>query len=301
MEKSREWHLARSTGIGGSDVAAILGLSKWSTALEVYLSKRGESQPTEDNKAMQWGRYLEPVIRQAYSDATGNEVRIPETMLRHPKHDFMIANLDGVIADRTGRIFEAKTARSSEGWGEPGTDQVPEAYLLQVQHYMEVTAIPVADIAVLIGGSDFRIYEVEADRELQEMIIAAEAEFWSRVQAGNPPDPVSFADVQAKWGRASKSALVMADDPVKEAVLQLQALRLQRAQYDEQEEMLKAFVMKAMGEADTLVDERGSTLCTWKAAKPAQRFDAAKFKVAHPDLYYQFAHTGNVSRRFLLK
>lgn len=298
-----QWLQDRRTGVGGSDVAAILGLSKWRTPLEVYQDKRGESAPTPDNEAMKWGRYLEPAVRQAYADATGREVRVPQTMLRHPLYEHMVANLDGVAdgADGTPRIFEAKTARSADGWGEPGTDQVPMAYGLQVQHYMEVTGVLVADVAVLIAGSDFRVYEVPADRELQDMLIDAEAEFWERVKRGDPPEPVSYADVQARWGRASRADLVMADDDVRAAVLQLHALRAQRAQHEYQEEALRAIVMKAMGECDTLVDSTGATLCTWKAAKPAQRFDAAAFKTSHPDLHAQFTKAGESSRRFLLK
>src|SRR5574343_314525 len=118
---------ARSTGIGGSDVAAILGLSKFKTPLAVYQEKRGELSPQPDNDAMRWGRYLEPVVRQAYDDATGYEVRVPTSMLRHPHHDFAVANIDGFVEDRTGRIFDAKTARTADGWGDAGSDQVPQA------------------------------------------------------------------------------------------------------------------------------------------------------------------------------
>ncbi|MGH8029807.1 MAG: YqaJ viral recombinase family protein, partial [Arenimonas sp.] len=198
--KPREEFLAnRRRGIGGSDVAAILGLSPWRTALDVYHDKRGESPEQPDNEAMAWGRALEPVIRQEYANRTGRQILVPEHQVVHPEHDFMIANLDGITTD--DRVFEAKTARAGTGWGEPGTDQVPQPYLLQVQHYLAVMRYDVADIAVLIGGSDFRIYEVPADPELQAMMIEAEAEFWQRVLAGNPPDPVSYADALQRYGQ----------------------------------------------------------------------------------------------------
>lgn len=295
------WLAQRSTGIGGSDVAAVLGLSKWRTPLQVYQEKRGELGPSPDNEAMRWGRYLEPAVRQAYADQTGNEVMIPAAMLRHPRHDFMVANIDGFVQDRAGRIFEAKTARTAEGWGEPGSDQIPQAYLLQVQHYMEVTALPVADVAVLIGGADFRVYTVEADHELQEMLIDAEAEFWQRVQRGDPPEPVTVADAVARWGRSSTADLVMADAEVLQAIQTMRAARESIAAAEAIEETAKAIVLRALGERDTLVDPAGRTIATWKAAKPAQRFDVAGFRQLHPDLYAQFAAVGEPSRRFLLK
>lgn len=298
-----EWLTARRTGIGGSDVAAVLGLSPWRTPLDVYLDKRGEGVDQPDNDAMRWGRYLEPAVRQAYADQTGHEVRVLDQMVRHPAHEFMVANLDGFVAPRDAikRIFEAKTARTADGWGEPGSDQIPQPYLLQVQHYMEVTGFAVADVAVLIGGSDFRIYEVPEDRELQQMLVDAEADFWRRVQAGEPPEPVTVADAVARWGRTSKYDLVMADGETIAAVARIRALRAQIASLEAQEDQARAVVMRALGECDTLVDASGKTIATWKASAAPQRFDAAAFKAAHPELAAQFTKAGEPNRRFLLK
>lgn len=298
-----EWLEARRTGIGGSDVAPILGLSKWATPLSVYMQKRGELGEQPENDAMRWGRYLEPVVRQAYADATGNEVRVLPDMIRHPVHDFMLANLDGFVSPVDGprRVFEAKTARTADGWGEPGSDQIPQPYLLQVQHYLAVTGFVVADVAVLIGGSDFRIYEVPEDRELQEMLVDAEADFWARVQRGDPPEPVTTADAIARWGRSSRSDLVMADETALQALQTIRAARESIKQAEAIEDAAKAIVMRALGEADTLVDGAGKTLCTWKASAAPQRLDTAGLKASHPSLYEQFLKAGEPSRRFLLK
>lgn len=297
------WLAERRTGIGGSDVAAILGLSKWRTPLDVYLDKRGEGVDQPDNDAMRWGRYLEPAVRQAYADQTGHEVRVLDQMVRHPAHEFMVANLDGFVAPRDAikRIFEAKTARTADGWGEPGSDQIPQPYLLQVQHYMEVTGFAVADVAVLIGGSDFRIYEVPADPELQEMIVDAAADFWSRVQRGDPPEPVTVSDAVARWGRTSKSDIVMADGETIAAVDRIRALRAQIASLEAQEDQARAVVMRALGECDTLVDGAGKTIATWKAQAGTKRFDAAAFRAAHPALAAEFTKAGEPGRRFLLR
>lgn len=294
-----QWLKDRQSGIGGSDAAAALGLSKWKTPYALWQEKRGEAGEQEDNESMLWGRALEPVIRQHYAERTGRVVRVPEGILHHPQHAFMLANLDGVTDD--GRLLEVKTARSGQDWGEAGTDMVPQAYLLQVQHYMAVTALPVADVAVLISGSDFRLYEVPADPELQAMIIEGEAAFWQRVVEGVPPEPVSLSDMQARYGRASREARVVAGQEIVEAVELLRKIKAANAAGEEAENEQKAIIMGALGEADTLVDDGGNILCTWKAAKPAQRFDAKLFQVAHADLYKQFLKTGEVSRRFLLK
>ncbi len=294
-----DWLRERLSGIGGSDAPAVLGLSKWRTPLQVYLEKRGEAPPADENEPMRWGTRLEPLVRQEYADRTGRAVALPDGLLRHPRYDWMLATVDGLTDD--GRLLEVKTARTAEGWGEPGTDEVPQVYLIQVQHYLTVTALPVADVAVLIGGQDFRIYEVPADAELQELIVEQEAEFWRAVKEGTPPNPVSLADMQARYGRASRSAAVKADDPTLDAIAHLRRLRIEREEIEAEEEIAKAAIMAALGEADTLVDREGRALVTWKAAKAAHRFDSAAFKAAHPDLYSAFLKAGEPSRRFLLK
>jgi len=176
----------RYTGIGGSEAPAALGLSPWKTPLELFLDKR-EQRVTTANEAMRWGQLLEPVIRQEYAERTGRIVRMPPGTIRHGKFKFMLAHFDGVTDDQ--RIFEAKTARSSEGWGPSGSDEIPHHYLIQVQHYLAVTGFAIADVAALIGGNDFRIYEVPADAELQELIIDGEATFWAAFLRGEPPEP----------------------------------------------------------------------------------------------------------------
>ena len=299
MSPDREtWLAERRTGIGGSDVAAILGLSKWSTPLAVYLDKIGEAPAVEDNGPMRWGRYLEPVIRQAYSDETGRNVRVMD-MIRHPTREYMLANIDGFTDD--GRLLEIKTARTAEGWGEVGTDQIPTPYLFQVQHYLEVTGFEFCDVAVLIGGSDFRLYEVGVDPELCRMIVEAEAEFWSRVQRREPPEPVTMADAIARWGRSSLTETLEADETVLGAIELLRNARVKKAEVEAIEENAKAVIMCALGERDTLVGQDGKTLATWKAQAGAKRLDTKALKELRPTVYAEFEKQGEPVRRFLLK
>lgn len=295
-----EWLAQRRTGIGGSDAAAVLGLSKWKTPLSVWLDKTGQNGSTPESEPMRWGTLLEPVVRQEYAERSGNEVRQPDTILRHPAHPFMLANVDGVTS--SGRLVEIKTARTAEGWGVPGTDEVPEDYLIQVQHYMAVTALPVADIAVLIGGSDFRIYTVPSDAELQGMMIDAEARFWSSVEMNQPPAPVSYADATAMFGRsARKDASVVASPTIMAEVSRLRGIRAEISSLEAQEEATKAAIMVAMGEHDTLTDASGATLATWRMAAAPKRLDAKALAAAHPEIHAAFIREGEPSRRFLIK
>lgn len=292
------WLAERRTGIGGSDVAPILGLSPWRTPLDVYMDKRGEAPELEDSDPMLWGRLLEPVIRQRYADVTGLAVQTPP-MFRSATHPFMIANVDGIAGGR--RILECKTARTGAGWGEEGTDEVPDHYALQAQHYMLVAGCAEADFAVLIGGSDFRVYHLDADPDLHALLVERESEFWACVEAGTPPEPVTYSDAVARYGRSAAAGEVQASGEAIDAHTRLLALRAARKTLDEQEEEAKAVIFKALGDTgDTLVLD-GRAIATWRLAKAARRLDTKALAVDHPDIFEQYSRIGDPSRRLLIK
>jgi len=299
MEDKKAWLEKRRKGIGGSDVAAICGLSKWKTPLEVYMDKLGLADPIEDNPSMLWGRLLEPIVRQRYADETGREVLVPDEIIVHPKYKHMLANLDGATTDK--RVLEVKTARDAREWGEPGTDEIPQYYLLQVQHYMIVTGYEIADVAALIGGSDFRIYEIPADKELQSMIIEAEAEFWDKVQNKIEPDPISFADIQQKFKISVSGKVMQATEADFERITALKDVRGQIKALEDEEQDLKGFLMKSLAEAEILQDAQEQPLITWRSSKPSQRLDLSRFKKEQNELYKEYLQEKPGSRRFLVK
>lgn len=293
------WLRDRQQGIGGSDAAATVGLSPWVTPYDLYLDKTEPIADTEPSEPMLWGTLLEPVIRQRYCDVTGRTVVVPSGMFRHPEYDWCLATLDGHTVDGE-RIFEAKTGRDSEGWGDAGSDEVPDHYALQVQHYMAVTGIGVTDVAVLFGGSDFRIYTVDADSHVQSMLLDAEAEFWERVQRRDPPDPVTAGDVRRRWRRASIAGMVDAEPDDVAAWEELLFLRGTIADLETEKETLETKLKSRIRDSEGIQAD-GKPLATWKNAKGAKRFDVSRFKTEHPDLFDLYLTESEGSRRFLLK
>jgi len=293
-----EWLDKRRKGIGGSDAGAICGVNPFKTPLMVWEDKRGMSKAIEDNAPMYWGRALEPLIRQKYSDETGRQVLLPTEILYHKEHPFMLGNIDGFTPDN--RLVEIKTTSQPANLGEPGTDEIPLTWIFQIQHYMVITGFQVADVPVLIGGRDFRIYEVAADAELQEMLILKEKEFWGLVETGVPPPPVNYEDVRRLF-RKSIPLEITATQDIEEAITFLKMLQLDRKNIDEREEETKKTIMEFMEAADTLVDLQGRTLATWKSGKPVRRLDTKSLQKTFPETYANFLMEGESVRRFNLK
>jgi putative phage-type endonuclease len=278
-----DFHEERRTGVGGSDAAAAIGISPWHTPYDLWLEKLGEAQPLPTSEPMLWGKLLEPVIAAEYSRRTGHQIELAPPMLRHPTHAFMIAHIDGRI-DNSSRILECKTSRTADGWGESGTDEIPLQYLVQVHHCLIVSGARIADVAVLIGGQDFRLYQVAVDPDIARELVKQEYLFWCRVESREPPDPVNTADAVRRWGHLRATGTVVASEADLFALERLHQIKQQTKLLETQAADAQLQLMQALGErGDHLVDEAGTLLATWKldngrkaysvqAREPARRF-----------------------------
>lgn len=290
----------RRKGIGGTDISAIMGLNPWRSPYQVYLEKRGESAPAEETPIMNWGLRVEPIIRQWYSDTTGNVVRIPEKMLVHKDIPYLYASLDGFTD--SGHVLEIKTARSGREWGEPGTAEIPDHYALQVQQYMLITGFDVADVAVSIGGGVPELYFVEADKEIHEIIIETAATFWQRVQEGSPPEPTCYADAKQRYGRSDAQAEIEATDDILSTVEELADLKAAIKNYEKSAAEREGKIIAFLGDrGDILTDHYGNKIVTYKLGKGRKSLDSKALQKEMPEVYERYCRTNEPSRRFLLK
>jgi len=135
------WLDYRRMGIGGLDVATLLGINKWKSELDLWLETTGQAEGlVVENEAMQWGTIMEPVIRKHFAEVTGKTVVEVKAMLQYPQYPYMLANIDGLTEDYNGNpaILEVKTASEyKRGEWENG---IPVYYETQIQHYLADTA-----------------------------------------------------------------------------------------------------------------------------------------------------------------
>lgn len=298
METNSEWLEGRKKYIGGSDVAALLGMSKYKTPYQLWLEKTGQSPAQDDNWAMMRGRALEPALRQHYADKTGLIVSLPVKVMVSDKYPFMCYNPDGLTREK--RLVEFKTATYSKAWGEEGTDEVPQPYLLQIQHGMFVTGFEVCDVTVSIGGNEPKYYIVEADKELQEMIIEKEVKFWELVQNNIEPEPINNDDVAAIYKQVNGQSII-ANQSIIEALHNLKFLRENIKKSEQQKEHLEVMIKQFMGENERMVDDSGNVLTTWKQAQGAKRIDTDMLRSNYPDIAELVTKVSAPSRRFLVK
>ena len=296
-----EWLRYRKQGIGGSDVSCILGINKWKSEIELWLDKTNQTNdPVEENEAMQWGTIMEPIIRNHFAEVTGKAVVELKAMLQHPEHPFMLADVDGVTVDDSGNpaILEIKTA--SEFKRSDWDEGVPAYYQTQVQHYLCVTGIQKAYVAVLIGGNSFRIFEVDADAEIQDMLIAVEKNFWNKVQNMIRPE-MDGSDaaknlLDSLYHGGISEEIVMPDEAIEYVDAYIEACA--------EEDNAKAKKQEASNHIKEIMGDYDKASCighsiSWKPVT-SERLDSKSLKENEPEIYAKYCKS-STSRRFTLR
>lgn len=193
----KAWRLLRNTGVGGSDVAAVMGISPWKTPMQVWLEKTGreESPDLSHSEPVYWGTVNEETIARRFAeDHPTIKVRKINATLIDSEHEWRHANLDRMLITPDGKpeVLEIKTAAAykADDWA----DGVPVYYQTQVMMYLLVTGWETAHVAVLIGGNDYREYTVERDEEDIQAVAKAVDSFWcDYVQKDVMPEVIGTA------------------------------------------------------------------------------------------------------------
>lgn len=284
------WLELRKQGVGGSDVAAIMGLSHYRSAYSVWAEKCGLYEPEDigDRPAVHWGNVLEPIVGGEYAkNHPEREVRRVNAVCRNLKRPWAQASLDYEVKDPElgWGVLEIKTAGAmrAKDW----EDGVPVYYQTQVAHYLSVTGRPFADVAVLIGGSDYREYRIMRDEEDEAAVVGAVDEFWAdNVLGGNPPEIAAARDDGAAVFGANRAG--NGEVPYVELspnMADFLNAREGKRRADEEFKLASNRLKKEIGPSSALECSEGKF--TWRRYSVNQ-FDSKAFKADHPDLAEEY-------------
>lgn len=178
--------------IGGSDVAAILGISPWRSAVDLWIDKI--TPPVENRQnaaAKRRGTRLEPYILDMIREDFGLKIAATNQRYIDSEHDFLAAEIDAETED--GENIEIKTVHpfKAKEWGEHETDQLPLHYVAQVQHGLGVRMRKVCRVFALIGD-ELKPYVVERDDETIAAMRQRCAEFWHQHVLTKIKPPIDY-------------------------------------------------------------------------------------------------------------
>lgn len=293
-----EWLKYRKRGIGGSDVAALLGISKWTSAVALWLDKTNQTnEPEEVNEAMRWGQLLEPVIREQFRQITGRPVVEVKAILQHPQYPFMIADIDGLTVDEDGAPAILEIKNVSEYKRSEWSQGVPAYYQTQVQHYLLVTGVQKAYVIALFGGNSSGVYTVQADPEVQQMLVQVESDFWSKVQNLIRPE-IDGTDASTKlldsiYRGGVSEEIIMPTEAVEYVDAYIEASADEDSAKARKNEAAN-HIKEIMGDYDRATCN-GHTI-SWKPVT-SERLDSKALKAAEPEIFKKYTKA-STSRRF---
>jgi putative phage-type endonuclease len=194
-QHSPEWYARKRFGIGASEAAAACGICPFQEPVQLYAKKRDaiEGKPPVNEPPtipMRHGTHNEPLVKDLFIEWSGGQplLEFMPPLYQQFDHPHRLASPDAIVSP--GVLLECKTASAygADKWGDGDGDEIPLNYLAQVQYQMGVMGAHKCYVAVLIGNSDFRVYEIERNDATIAGLFAKVDEFWQRVVEGNPPE-----------------------------------------------------------------------------------------------------------------
>jgi len=259
----------RQSIIGGSEIAALMGMSRWKTPLQLWAQKTGRFQedPLGNFEAAEIGTELEEYVSRKFTKKTGIKLRRDSRTFRHSQYPYLVAHIDRWVVGEDA-VFEAKTA-SAFKLKEWTDDKIPQEYVLQVQWYLGILKKKIGYIAVLIGGQKFIWNKIEFDKELFETMIQKAIDFKEHyidadvmpiAMAGDNDFldsiwPSSVPEKVIEWDGEKETRINML---IEERVGGLLAIRDARKELDDIEAKLK----QEMG--DNEMGKTNQFILTWK-------------------------------------
>jgi len=279
----------RTKYIGGSDCAGILGLSRWTTPLQIWGQKTGNilEKDISDKIYVKLGNKLEDIVAEMFCEKIGKKVRRVNETIFHEKYNFIGANIDRrVVGEDT--ILECKTCsawKAKEWEGE----EIPKEYILQVLHYLAVTGASMAYIAVLIGNQRFAYKAVKRNEKLISQIINKEVSFWNNfVEKNEMPMIITKNDADALY------ELFPLAEPESEIQLADNAAQLfeTRQSLLSDKKHIVGLLEKTDNEIKALLKDKeigkvGNWIATWKE-QISKRLDTKEIRENYPDICNKF-------------
>lgn len=290
-----EWLALRKGFIGGSDAGAVMGMNPYSSPFAVWAEKTGKVPGFEGNLITQVGAYLEDLVAQIFTQDTGKKVRRKNRMLVNDEYPWACADVDRMVVGERA-LLEIKTTNSVPAMKKIRGGEYPEQWYCQMTHYLAVTGLEKAYLAVLVNCRDLRIFELERDEDEIAALMDAEKDFWEKVTQDIPPEADGSEATTEALGKvypesSEDTVLLINGDLLEQRARLLTAKKALETDIDEINNKIKF----EMGTA-----ERGLALgytVTWKS-QSKKTFDRKALEADYPGIDLEKYYKTTSSRVF---
>lgn len=300
--KKDDWLERKKNGIGGSEIAAIMGVHPYKTAIDVYLSKVEEGNETVNNIPMRTGVLLEPLVAEIFSEETGAEIIPPPEIglyeiysdkdhpyiLGSPDRKFKVNNELGILECKTTSI---------------NYDEVPPYWFTQLMWYLGIVNVELGAVAWLKNNREFKSTQYIFDKDQFDFMCEVAQRFWEDNVLQRIPPEISVHnkyEVTKIYKSHVKGKTIEATPDLKSELITLakfkEVIKIIQTKTDDIEANIKLILKD--GEA---IVEGDNELVTWRKSADSTKFDVELFKQDNPALYKKYLKTNPASRRFMLK
>lgn len=278
-----EWlDLRRKLGIGGSDSGSVVGMNPYKSAYALWAEKTKKIPEFEGNLTTEVGSYLEPFVAELFERETGKKVRRKNRILVNTDYPWAFADVDRLVVGEKA-LLEIKTTNSLPNMRKFRNGEYPESWYCQITHYLAVSGLKKAYLAVLIGCKDFMVFEIERDEEEIAALMGEEEKFWNNVKTDTPPiadglesTEKAISTIYPDSNGDSVSLMAYETD-----LMQYLALSAQIKELENQQGELANRVKTFMGEAGKGESDRYRV--SWTSASK-KTFDSKAFAADHKDM-----------------
>ena len=270
----------RMTYIGGSDIAAVMGQSRWKTPYRLWAEKTGKIEmPDLSNiESVEMGTRLEQFVADLFSEKTGKAIRKAPKTYSHPDYPYLVAHVDRLVTG-TDELLECKTcsAFKLEEW----ENKIPKEYVLQVIWYLGITGRKKGWIACLIGGQKFVYMQIDFDEELFNLMVEKAVKFWDMVQKQIPPlilpeDDEVLGEI---YSEHTDDMMVLQD--LNDRVAYLQEIKMHIEDLNKEKRELETELKTVIADKAGFTTDRYKV--TWKT-QTANRIDTDRLKDEQPEI-----------------
>ncbi|MBM3210574.1 hypothetical protein FJZ33_00020 [Candidatus Poribacteria bacterium] len=265
----------RSNFIGSSEIAAVMGLSRWHTPLSLWAEKTGNIEPEDlsDKEYVQLGSELEDFIAKKFAKATGMKIRKAPKRYVDKDYPYMACQVDRLI-EGTDMLLECKNASAwkEKEWKD---EEIPIEYVLQVSWQLMVTGRQKGYVAVLIGGNKFRYKEIQADQELFAKMREAAVRFWDMVLDKTPPAATGDDNDMLLALHPKSDEQIQAVEEMNDCIATLQKTKADISELETQKNALEAKLKEVI--RDNLGIKTSEYIVKWQSQAVSKlNYDALK-------------------------
>lgn len=272
-------------------------------AVEAILIKQGkhEREDISDLEPVKMGHIMQPLIGRLAQDRLGIELKDADYALTHSKEAWLKSHFDFISVDGTTLVEAKNYTASVRNKFDQDENRVPLADYAQCLHEAVVHNVSKVYLAVLFGGQEFQTFDFHFSDEEKDAFVQAQAKLWACVVSNETPTPETVEQTKLVYPTSSPDTVITATQTIEQAVEYLRQAKSQIKTLEQKAEIVELQIRNLMQDASEIRSVDGSTLVSWKSAKPSMRFSADLFKTAYKDLYNQFVIQQPGSRRFLVK